>query len=239
MPLLILGLGLLVGIILLSRWFISADPRAMAKIVRVSGVAVAAAVILFLTITGRWGIAVVVASLLFPLIMNGRAVMNRLKAARGPTAGQTSSLNTEYLSVALDHDTGDMLGTVLKGRYAGANLADLSFEELLDLLMECRVADPQSSAVLEAYLDRSRGPEWRDAAAGANAGAGTGSASQSQGGQMTREEAYRLLGLEPGASDEEIKRAHRRLMMQFHPDQGGTDEIAARLNQAKDILLGS
>lgn len=237
MPLLILGLGLLIGAILLSRWFVSADPRAMAKIVRVSGVAVAVAVVLFLTITGRWGIAVVVGSLLFPLIMNGRAVMNRLKAARGPTAGQTSSLNTEYLSVALDHDTGDMLGTVLKGRYAGASLAELSFEQLLDLLMECRVADPQSSAVLEAYLDRSRGPEWRDAAAGADTS--TGSASRSQGSQMTREEAYRLLGLEPGASDEEIKRAHRRLMMQFHPDQGGTDEIAARLNQAKDILLGS
>lgn len=237
MPLLILGLGLLIGAILLSRWFVSADPRAMAKIVRVSGVAVAVAVVLFLTITGRWGIALVVGSLLFPLIMNGRAVMNRLKAARGPTAGQTSSLNTEYLSVALDHDTGDMLGTVLKGRYAGASLAELSFEQLLDLLMECRVADPQSSAVLEAYLDRSRGPEWRDAAAGADTG--TGSASRSQGSQMTREEAYRLLGLEPGASDEEIKRAHRRLMMQFHPDQGGTDEIAARLNQAKDILLGS
>ena len=237
MPLLILGLGLLIGVILLSRWFVSADPRALAKLVRASGVVAASAIVLFLTITGRWGIALAVGSLLFPLLLNGRAVINRLKAARGPTAGQQSSLNTEYLSVALDHDTGDMLGTVLKGRYAGRSLAELSFEELLDLLVECRVADPQSSAVLEAYLDRSRGPEWREAAAGG--GADTGRTSGARGSQMTREEAYRLLGLEPGASDDEIKRAHRRLMMQFHPDQGGTDEIAARLNQAKDILLGS
>ncbi len=53
-----------------------------------------------------------------------------------------------------------------------------------------------------------------------------------------REEAYRVLGLPPGASREEIKAAHRRLMQRVHPDHGGSDELAARVNKAKDLLLG-
>jgi hypothetical protein len=55
---------------------------------------------------------------------------------------------------------------------------------------------------------------------------------------MEREEAYKVLGLQPGASREAIKAAHRRLMQRVHPDHGGSDELAARVNRAKDLLLG-
>jgi DnaJ family protein C protein 19 len=58
------------------------------------------------------------------------------------------------------------------------------------------------------------------------------------GGPMTRAEAYQVLGLQPGASEENIRAAHRRLMQAAHPDHGGSDWLAARINQARDILLG-
>jgi DnaJ homolog subfamily C member 19 len=58
------------------------------------------------------------------------------------------------------------------------------------------------------------------------------------GGPMTREEAYQILGLHPGASEVEIRAAHHRLMRAAHPDSGGSDWMAARINQARDVLLG-
>lgn len=57
-------------------------------------------------------------------------------------------------------------------------------------------------------------------------------------GGMSREEAYATLGLQPGADEAEIRAAHRRLMKACHPDHGGSDVLAARVNQAKDVLLG-
>jgi DnaJ-domain-containing protein 1 len=109
----------------------------------------------------------------------------------------------------------------------------LNLEELLSLLEECRAGDQQSAAVLETYLERAHGSEWRERAATAAAGqAGFG------GGTMTREEACEVLGVKPGASKEAIKEAHHKLMNKIHPDHGGSTYIAAKINQAKDILLG-
>lgn len=240
-PALILGICLLVGLVLLSRWFVSADPKALARGVKIFGAIVALGLVLFLAATGRLGVAMGLLAFLVPVLMRWRAVMNRLKTAAGPTPGRTSDLTTDWLSVSLDHDTGRMAGEVRQGRFAGRDLDSLSLEEALALLDEVRPVDAQSATVLEAYLDRTHGMDWREAdeeAPAGDAGAAGGRRPQGRRGAMTREEALEILGLEEGASETEIKEAHRRLMMKFHPDHGGSDYLAAKLNEAKEVLIG-
>ena len=133
----------------------------------------------------------------------------------------------------LDHDSGAVNGRVLSGRAAGAELDELDEQALRDLAVDI-AGDPESVALLEAYLDR-RMPGWREHVEG-DAAAGAGGTADA--GPMTDEEAYQVLGLAPGASDAEIRAAHRRLMMRMHPDQGGSTFLAAKINQAKDRLLG-
>ena len=139
----------------------------------------------------------------------------------------------------LDHDTGDMDGEVLEGPYAGQRLSNLDVDALLEILHVSAGADTQSAQVLQSYLDRVHGDEWREraGAAGSRTGADDEGPRPSSGG-MTRDEAYEVLGLDPGASDEAIKQAHRRLIREYHPDKGGSDYLAAKINEAKELLLG-
>jgi hypothetical protein len=238
---LLLGVCLLAGLVLLGRWFVNADPRTMARTLRHVGIGVAVLVILVLAVTRQLGFLLAALPILVPMFLRWRAVANRLKSMRGPSPGSTSGLDTAFLHVELDHDTGQMAGRVRKGRHSGRDLGDLSADEAIEVMAEAQAEDPQTVAILEAWLDRSHGPEWRERATRgeeARHEAGAGAAGTS-GGRMTREEAYRMLGLEPGADAQAIKQAHRRLMMKFHPDQGGSDYLAAKLNEAKDILLNS
>jgi DnaJ-domain-containing protein 1 len=131
----------------------------------------------------------------------------------------------------LDHDTGRMQGRVLAGSCQGASLDALDAATLMKLLGEI---DDDSRDLLAAYLDR-REPDWRKHAQ-RDAGAGTRPAGA---GKITEEEAYQILGIQPGATTEEISRAHRSLIKKLHPDHGGTTYLAARINEAKDVLLRS
>ena len=112
----------------------------------------------------------------------------------------------------------------------GRNLDEF---DLAGLLAMAPAFDAESVALLESYLDR-RFPAWRQNAQGDAAG---GQRRAPPSGKMTDEEAYQILGLQPGASRDEIGRAHRALMKKLHPDQGGPTYLAARVNQAKDTLL--
>jgi hypothetical protein len=150
----------------------------------------------------------------------------------GPASGQTSEVETPFLRMTLDHDTGDMTGTVLRGRFTGMRLDELGRADLLALLRECRAEDEESARLVEAYLDRLQ-PDWRDDVGGERAG----SRAQTASGDVTVEEAYEILGLSPGADAAAIRAAHHRLMKQLHPDHGGTDYLATKINRARDVLL--
>jgi hypothetical protein len=126
-------------------------------------------------------------------------------------------------------------GEVLAGTFAGRTLASLSLNEILSVYRECCRLDADSALLLQGYLDRRFGAAWRRAYSSADGRQGAASPAS---GQMDREEAFAVLGLKPGASEKDIVAAHRRLMQKFHPDRGGSDNLAARINRAKDILLG-
>jgi hypothetical protein len=147
--------------------------------------------------------------------------------------GQKSGVRTVALEMVLDHDSGRMEGRCLKGRFAGRDLSSLSESQLLQLLNELRSTDSQGAVLMEAYLDR-RSTDWRSR--NSDDGARTRH-NYPRGVTMTVNEAYDVLGLKPGAKSEQIRAAHRRLMMKFHPDQGGSTYLAARINEAKEVLL--
>lgn len=149
-------------------------------------------------------------------------------------ARRSSRASAAFVSMTLDHATGEVDGEVVAGAYVGRKLSAMSYAECKDLYFDCLASDANSARLLEAYFDR-RFPGWR-AAAERDANAGGGGRRRG-GGEMSEDEAYHTLGLRPGASVEEIVRAHRRLMKERHPDHGGTTDEAARINQAKDKLL--
>ena len=151
------------------------------------------------------------------------------------STGQRSGVRTAFLEMVLDHDSGAMHGTCLRGRFATRTLSSLGRDELLHLLGEVEGADAQSVLLLEAYLDR-RLPDWRDARKRDSGKANSRSGSKSG---LDRNEAYHLLGVKPGASADEVRAAHRRLMRKMHPDHGGPVHLASRINQARDLLLRS
>ncbi len=147
------------------------------------------------------------------------------------SSGQKSRVATSLLAMELDHDTGAMEGQVLAGPLRGKSLAALQEEQLKSFHASCAGAQDQSRALFEAWLDRNR-PEWRAAWGGAAA-----ASAPAAGGPMSREEARAVLGVKANASADDIRNAHRRLMKEYHPDKGGSDYLAAKINAAKDKLL--
>lgn len=236
MPYFLLGLAVLIGLFFVYRGLRGTNPRNLQKTLAIVVGIVAVTILGFFAVSGRMGYFGWV-MLALPLLLRWRAVTQAMRNMRGPTPGKNSDIETAYLRMKLEHDSGVLSGTVLQGQFEGRNLEELSFENLLDLLRECRVNDPQSATVLETYLDRVHGADWRGVGGeGATGGDGGGNAAGA-GGSMGRDQAYDVLGLAPGATEAEIRDAHRKLLMANHPDKGGSTFLAAQINQAKDVLL--
>jgi hypothetical protein len=227
------GFAVLGGFLLLVYLFINADPARLARGLKVTGIVIAVAAVGALAVSGRLAVLLAPLAMLMPLLIRVRSLLDRY---RPPAGGQSSTVATAFLRMTLDHDTGSMEGTVLRGRFAGMRLQELGPAELLALLRECRAEDEEGARLLEAYLDRMH-PEWRDELAGERVGGGTGGGTRPGGGDMSVDEAYAILGLAPGADPEAVKEAHRRLMVKLHPDHGGSDYLATKINRARDVLL--
>ncbi|MEO3472269.1 hypothetical protein AAFN86_10410 [Roseomonas sp. CAU 1739] len=181
-----------------------------------------------LLFSGRGLQAIWSAAFFAPLLMQAwRSWRSARTFSRGGQAspGQETRVETGMLEMVLHHDSGRMTGTVTRGRFAGADLAALSLPDLLALREDCARDDQDSVPLLEAWLDRAH-PDWRE------------TPPPPAEGPLDRAEALAVLGLADGATEVEIKAAHRRLMRSAHPDQGGSAWLAARLNAARDLLLG-
>lgn len=214
--------------------FASADPGKLAQRARQFSSLFLLALAGVLALVGRWGLALPLAFLAVSLLLRGGSIFPGFPGSARKSPGQTSRVRSRYIEMTLDHDSGVMAGTVRVGSRAGRALDELDAEELRALYREIG-NDAESVALLETYLDR-RFPDWR---AGSDAGAGerTRTRSARAAGPMTVEEARDVLGVASGASSADIRAAHRRLMKAMHPDQGGSTWLAAKLNEARDLLL--
>jgi len=230
MAYLILGLAALAIALLAMRAFTRANPVIVARRLRLgAGVAsLLAGGVLFMR-----GLAPVAV----PLAMFGSWLI--WGSTSGPwggsvpkSSGQTSSIVTDHLEMELDHDTGEMRGRVLKGLFKDRDIESLTPTDMALLWQDCRQNDAKSAQLIEAYLDRVH-PSWQeDVARGESAMRG------GPDGRMSVAEALEILGLKSGSSDEDIRRAHRELMLKMHPDRGGSTYLAAKINEAKEVALG-
>jgi DnaJ domain len=231
----VIGLILLLLLLTAIKQFARMDAASAARLVRHGGGVLGMIGALMLLLRGRIGLAAMLANMVANFA-GWRAPGAGFTAFRdlgsGPASGRVTTARSAMVEMRLDHDTGAMTGLILAGVYAGRALETLSRPELVRFRAELERDDPDGVTLLEAYLDR-RFAGWREAEQGERQARG----SERAGGAMSRREAYRILGLAEGASDAEIIRAHRALMKKFHPDHGGSTALAARVNQAKDVLI--
>jgi hypothetical protein len=186
---------------------------------------------------------VVFAKRLFPFLIYFPFFKGLYQKARSRTSSgssQHSKVETSLLRMTLDHESGEvdgeLLDTVSKGKY----LSEFGMSDLISLYILTEKQYPDSTEVLAAYLDRKYGADWREAA---NAGNDSGESYQNSRSnnevEMTISDAYDVLGLEHNATQEEVIAAHRKLILKLHPDRGGSNYLAAKINQAKDLLVNS
>jgi hypothetical protein len=223
-----LGAIALFLLFLLLRGFANAPVARVRQFGAVLLASIGAVLLLLGLFTARGQQALIALTFFLPLLLQWvqRWRTNKRFGGSAPQTGAANSVETAFLSMTLHHDSGRMTGSVKAGQFAGRDLATLTLSDLLGLLQECQAADADSVALLEAWLDRAH-PDWR-----------AEPAAEPRSGAMTRAEALDILGLAEGADEDAIRAAHRRLMRSAHPDQGGSAWLAARINAARDFLLG-
>ena len=226
--------GLAAAILLWAalKAYAGADPSKIAKYGKKVGGGLALAAAALLLVRGRVDMAIPLGGLgawLLGLNVGMPASLTR-RTQRQP--GATSRVSSAAIEMELDHETGAMRGRMLAGAFAGRALDELSEAELVLVGRDC-AGDPESERLLDAYLDRRFPGRAQDAKPDQDAG----TVRAGGPGPMTPEEAHQILGLQPGAGEEAVRAAHRALMKRLHPDQGGSTYLAARVNEAKDLLL--
>jgi hypothetical protein len=233
---LVAGLVAIATLYLLLQVLRNTSPAILARGIKIGGGIVCLAVAAFVGVRGELAVAI-------PLGLFGAGLLGWSPFGAGGfsipgfgsqrSSGQSSRVRSAFLDMTLEHDSGNLRGEIVAGEKAGRSLDDFSLRELVAIGAEF---DAESLALLESYLDR-RFPAWREDTQGERAGRERGHVGAAASGKMTEQEAYQILGLQPGASEDEISRSHRSLMKKLHPDQGGSTYLASRVNEAKDTLL--
>ena len=234
---LVFGLALLAVFLLVGRMLTRVPAAQIARHARFGGIAVLVGLAGLLLLTGRIGAMNQVMVLAGHALRNRAMFRGRPKGFDDVDRGTASSndgpkVRTRYLEMKLDQATGDIDGRFIAGPWQGRELSTVSQAQLVDALGAV-ADDGESVRLLEAYLDRAFAG-WRE---DHDQRSGNRSAGTADSGSMTEDEAYQILGLEPGADAQAIRTAHRRLMASIHPDRGGSTYLATKVNLAKDILL--
>jgi DnaJ-like protein len=229
---LIAGIVAVATLYLLLQTFRAANPVVVARGLKIGGGIAALGVAAFVGIRGELAVAIPLG--IFGLGLLGWSPFGAGFSARTQqSSGRTSRVRSQFLDMVLDHDSGALTGQIVAGEQQGHSLDEFDLNQLVGL---ATAFDAESRSLLESYLDR-RFPAWRDNAQGDRTGWQGGDVRRPASGKMTQEEAYQILGLQAGATADEISRAHRSLMKKLHPDQGGSTYLASRVNEAKDTLL--
>jgi hypothetical protein len=232
---LVLGGAALIVAITLLRWFVGADTKALLKASRYFGAGLLLLAAVGLAALDRVALAMLVGSMAWGLFTGGHAWPSRWPFPhRGhgpvPPDNTASHVKTDWLEMELSHASGKMTGRVIQGEFAG-DLDSFTKDALAKLYAHLKTRDAASVRLLEAYLDRRFGRAWRTSPEFVPP------APSAQTG-MSRQEAFAVLGLSPAASDEDVRAAYHRLMVQNHPDHGGSSYLASKINEARDVLLG-
>lgn len=227
---LIAGFAALALAFLLLTAFARADAAAVKKAVVWGAASLGVLVALFLFFSGRGGMAFSALVFFGPALWRWWQGWRAKQVFQGAARDGETAVDTATLEMRLDLASGEMRGRVIRGVFAGRDLAELPPPRLLELLEDCRAEDPESVPLLEAWLDRVA-PDWR----AGDHGPYQGNPAEAP---LDRRAALEVLGLTEGASEEQIRTAHRRRMREAHPDAGGDAALAARLNAARDFLLG-
>ena len=214
-------IAVLAGLSLLFYLFIKTPAARLKRFLFWSGGIISIGVLIFLLyrLSGSFIWSWIV--FLIPLILRWKGliqqVRNAAKTVSGPTKGQVSSVNTEFLEMSLHHDTGEMFGLIKKGDKTGQRVESLSLHQLFELLEEAK-SDATSIQLLERFLDKKFDGNWRDEYHGTTENRQND--ANYNPGTIDRLKALDILGLTDPVTNEQIKESHRRLMLANHPDRG-------------------
>ncbi|MAI42259.1 MAG: hypothetical protein CMP95_07355 [Gammaproteobacteria bacterium] len=227
---------------ILMRIILRKSKLSVKEFFRIYFVVLFGVVLIFLAVTGFFNPLFGLFAFLIPFLMRIISwvprgfqlfsLFNKARNFRSTSSSNnrhTSEINTKYLHMILFHENGKMNGDVLEGKYINAKLNDLSLDQMLELQKECS-KDPDSLSLLEAFLDREYA-NWRDKI---ESNSDTSIITSSF---MNERQAEEILGLTKEATREQIIQAHRKLMQKLHPDRGGSTFLAAKVNEAKSVLL--
>jgi hypothetical protein len=197
------------------------------------GLSVVAIALILLAATGRihWiaaliGAAIPLVRRVLPLFINLFPLFKRGLGAKTQNSNQDTKTHaqTQLLKMSINPHNNQLQGEVINGPYVGSQLDQLSQQQLTQLLSYCHQQEKDSARVLISYLNQRFGYEWQKS-------------SSTSTHSIDENSAYAILGLKKGASRDEIIQAHRRIIQKVHPDRGGSDYLAAQINQAKDLLI--